>query len=307
MNTLESYVVDTPFGDMGECAYFTIDDVANPFTLHDIMTHGQVYTISLWVKTPTEGSVGKLIIQEVAFDVTSDWTKYIHTFTANGLDLDIFFAELGMYCIYHPQLERGNMATDWAESPLDVNEKLDQSQNTADKANTDLQAFIKVFEDTIQNFVTNGEGETLVTLSSEGGWTFCTADIENDIASISDSLQQITNDTSKALSDLQKKFEENSLASYVVINDDDANNPFIELGTVVMNESNEPVSGEFKLRITKNAIYLMQNGEAVTHMDTESLHIKKAVIDEELSTGKFVLKEHGTMGNVGWIWKGGTS
>ena len=325
MNTLEACTIDTPFSEMDECSKFTIEDVLTPFTLHNVFGNGDRYTMSLWVKTilddentpvntdeedveePDVDTGMSLLIRGANMPVTSKWTYYSHTFPTFSSDLNIFFNAVGTYYIYHPQLERGNAATDWSESPIDTAERIKAAKDAADKASKDIQAYIKIFNDTIQNLVTNSEGASLMTQTPDGGWTFCTADTEAEVKKVSDLLDKFTGETSEALSKLQKQVENSNLASYVVINDDDPKNPFIELGTVVKDEvTDELISGEFKLRITNKSIVFMQDNEPVAYIDNQQLYIEKAVIKQELAIGGFVLKQHGSRNNVGFLWKGVT-
>lgn len=327
MNILEACTIDTPFGDVGECSKFTIDDVLTPFTLHNVMSNGSQYTLSLWAKTETEepeviaeptdddeesgGEIDtgmSLLIRGANVSVTNRWVYHSHSFPTYGSDLKIYFTKVGTYYIYHPQLERGMVATDWAESPLDTAGKIKDAKDAADKANADLKAYVKIFNDTIQNLVTNAEGASLMTQTPDGGWTFCTADTEAEVKKVSELLDKFTGETSDALAKLQEQVENNNLASYVIINDDDPMNPYIELGTVVKDEvTNEPIDGEFKLRITNKSIMFMQNNESVAYIDNQQLYIEKAVIKQELAVGGFVLKQHGGRNNVGFLWKGVTS
>lgn len=309
MNTLESYTIDTPFGDDGECSKFTIDDVLNPFTLHNVMDYGTRYALSLWVRTVEEtGSDKSISIRGANIPVTNEWVYHEHMFDAYGADLKIYFNVPGVYYIYHPQLERGNVATDWSESPLDTEVKIKNAQHAADKASQEVQAYIKIFNDTIQNLVTNADGASLMTQTPDGGWTFCTADTEASVKAISELLGDFTDKTTDALDYLKSEVDKNNLSSYVVINNDDANNPFIELGTVVKDSvTNELLSGEFKLRITNKSIIFMQNNNPVAYIDNQQLYIEKAVIKQELSVGGFILKQHGSRNNVGFLWRGVTS
>lgn len=329
MNILEPCTIDTPFGDIGECSKFTIDDVLTPFILHNVMDYGRQYTLSLWIKTideeitpidETESTSDEdiedvtdystdlsILVRGGNIPVSMKWARHVHTFSTHSTNLKIYFNQVGTYYIYHPQLERGSVATDWTESPLDTEGKIKDAKDAADKAQRDLQAYIKIFEDTIQSLVTNSEGASLMTQTPDGGWTFCMADTESNVKKISDALDEFTKNTNASLSDLQEAVNKNNLGSYVIINDDDPMNPFIDLGTVVKDENDNLIDGEFKLRITKNNILFMQDGERVAWMSNQELHIQTAVIEDELTVGGFVLKKHGTRNNVGFLWKGVTS
>lgn len=70
--------------------------------------------------------------------------------------------------------------------------------------------------------------------------------------------------------------------------------PCIELG-----ESDS----DFKLIITNTRIMFMEGNSVPAYINNQSLHIKKAVIEEELQQGEFVWKVRAN-GNMGLMWKG---
>lgn len=73
--------------------------------------------------------------------------------------------------------------------------------------------------------------------------------------------------------------------------------PCIELG-----ESDS----DFKLVITNTRIMFMEGTGIPAYINNQSLHIRKAVIEEELQQGGFVWKVRSN-GNMGLVWKGGAS
>jgi hypothetical protein len=72
------------------------------------------------------------------------------------------------------------------------------------------------------------------------------------------------------------------------------NEPCIELG-----ESDS----DFKLVITNTRILFMEGADVPAYINNQSLHIKTAVIEEELQQGNFVWKIRSN-GNMGLVWKG---
>lgn len=60
---------------------------------------------------------------------------------------------------------------------------------------------------------------------------------------------------------------------------------------------------DFRLIITNTRIMFMEGGDLPAYINNQSLHIKKAVIEEELQQGNFVWKIRQN-GNMGLIWKG---
>ena len=113
---------------------------------------------------------------------------------------------------------------------------------------------------------------------------------------------------------MANKVAENALLStYVQISDlidskTGEKHPMIEMGVYKHDEfTNEGSFGEFKLRITETGLQFMQWDEPIAWLSNKELHINKAVIEEELSVGGFVLKQHGIRNNVGFLWRGVTS
>ena len=73
--------------------------------------------------------------------------------------------------------------------------------------------------------------------------------------------------------------------------------PCIELGET---------DSDFKLIITNTEIMFMEGADIPAYFSNRALHIKKAVIEEELQHGNFVWKTRAN-GNLGLMWVGGDS
>lgn len=126
MSALESHTQTSPFGKAEECAKFTIDDGSAEFMLPDIMTVDQEYTLSMWLKSDDAGEV---TVEGSVCSSSTSWQRYVHTFTATLTDLIFVFTIPGVYYIYHPQLEIGNVATDWTPAPEDVDQDIADTNN----------------------------------------------------------------------------------------------------------------------------------------------------------------------------------
>lgn len=122
MNTLNSCNIASPFGEIEECAQFTIDDLAQPFVLHDVMHTGLLYTLAFWIRSDAAGSV-KVCDETIA--TSTEWKQFEAVLTADGNDLDILFRSGGVYYIYKPKLEKGNKSTDWTLAPEDTDKRID--------------------------------------------------------------------------------------------------------------------------------------------------------------------------------------
>ena len=326
MNTLEAYEIDTPFGDIGECSKFTIEDVLTPFTLRNVMTNGDQYTISLWVKTiiedepqtvNTDGGEEvedpevdvnmSLLIRGANMPVSNKWTYYKHTFPTFSTDFKIYFNNVGTYYIYHPQLERGSVATDWNESPLDVAARLAAAKDAADKANAGVEELYIKLEDSIQMVVQAINSGTLLE-QTENGWNFVGGGTTDQLLALSKALGELDTSTNTAINQLKQTISANDkLSSYVRI-DETGEEPVIKMGTYIRDaDTGEGSFGKFSLQITPTAIEFLEDGEPIAWLSNQELHIRKAVIEEEMTLGGFVFKQHGNRKNVGFLWKGVTS
>lgn len=327
MNTLEAYTIDTPFGAMGECSKFTIDDVLTPFTLRNVMTNGEQYTISLWLKReveaepevidgeeteeteePEDTSNMSILIRGANIPVTNKWLYHKHTFPTYSSDLKFYFNTEGVYYIYHPQLERGNVATDWVESPLDVENRISNAQNTADTAQAGVEDLYIKLEDSIQMFVTAINNGTMLE-QTENGWNFVGGGTTDRLLALSKALEDLDTSTSDSINQLKQLVDTNDkLASYVKI-DESGDEPVIKMGTYITDaDTGESTFGKFSLQITPTAIEFWEDEleDPIAYISNQQLYIEKAVIKQELSVGGFILKQHGTRNNVGFLWKGVT-
>ena len=202
------------------------------------------------------------------------------------------------------KLEYGNRATDWTPAPEDMASAKDTelAQTTAENAQetaTQAETLVQQLYDSISMLVTDGNGTSLMK-QTESGWTFSTANIQSSIASAAESLNNLANelgDTNHTVDVLQQAVADlGEIAEYVRIGTYE-DEPCIELGEG---------DSDFKLFITNTRILFMEGSSIVAHITNQSLHIKKAVIEEELQQGGFVWKVRSN-GNMGLVWKGVTN
>lgn len=116
MNNVESYTVTNPYGDEEECAKLTVESLDYDFILKNITVIDQQYTFSFWVKSDAEGVI---LIGDHTYPTSETWVKYTVTFVAEKESFALKFGKTGTYYIYHAQLEIGNKATDYRNSPED--------------------------------------------------------------------------------------------------------------------------------------------------------------------------------------------
>jgi hypothetical protein len=263
-------------------------------------------------------TTGNIMVRGKTMPASTSWSKYDHSFVAGKDELDIYFNSVGVYYIYQPQLERGSVATDWTESPLDTENKISAAQSTADGADKSVRELAIYLDKTIQQVVNGINGGTLLE-QTENGWTMVADGTGNNsrekLAEIAAAVQKLNascyGDSNGNSGDIvQLKAAMADMTSYIDFGTSDVKDangnvtgtePYIQLGTI---DPDTREFGEFSLRITDTAIMFMQYDDEIAYVSNQQLYIKKAVIKQELSVGGFVLKQHGTRNNVGFLWKG---
>ena len=195
------------------------------------------------------------------------------------------------------KLEYGNKATDWTPAPEDVEQGIQDAQSSADKAQgtadsvgnrvTVAESQIKQVKDSISMMVTDENGSSLMTQTSDG-WTFNIGGIQNTLDDARDKLGELTgsvsglNDTTKKLdsliTDITKK------TAYINMATDSSGNPCIELGKI---------GDPFKVRITNTSVDFIEGSSRIAYISNNALYIEKAIIKNELQIGD----------GSGFIWR----
>lgn len=183
-----------------------------------------------------------------------------------------------------------------------LTEEIDRAQDAADSAQetaTSAESLIKQLADNISMLVTDGNGTSLMT-QTEDGWVFSTAELQKTVDATSEGLDTLVNDlgdTNSAVGVLQQAVDDlGVLTDYITIGTYDSQ-PCIELGET---------DSDFKLRITNTQVVYTEGSTVLAYFTNQSMHIKKAVIEEELQQGGFVWKVRSN-GNMGLVWKGVSS
>lgn len=161
MNRLESCIVTSPFGVDDECAKFIIDDISSPFILNNIAVINQTYTLSLWIRSENES---QLLVSGSSLPTYTDWKKHIITFKALATHVAMHFNTTGTFYIYHPQLEIGNKASDWTESPEDTDDKINDVESGLreainDQHTTILQDCEQIILGSLKSYTMTGDFE----------------------------------------------------------------------------------------------------------------------------------------------------
>lgn len=205
---------------------------------------------------------------------------------------------------WHPKIELGNKPTDWTPAPEDMatSDDVDSVASSVEanqKRITDAEALIELLTESISMLVTDGSGASLMK-QTDNSWTFSTGDLQDIVDRTSESLNNLTNDVGdvhNTIDILQQAVRDlGTLSDYVKIGTYE-NEPCIELG-----ESDS----DFKLLITNTRIMFKEGTGVPAYFTNQSMHIKKAVVEEELQQGGFVWKARAN-GNLGLVWKGVTS
>lgn len=187
--------------------------------------------------------------------------------------------------------------TDLAETQ----DTLDVTSEAVDKAVERLssaESLIAQLSNSIAMLVTDGNGTSLMT-QTEDGWMFSTAEIQASVNRIAEDLGSLASEaggTKNAVEVLKQAVDDlGEIAEYVKIGTYE-DEPCIELGEG---------DSDFKLRITNTQIMFMEGTNVPAYFTNQSMHIKKAVIEDELQQGGFVWKARSN-GNLGLVWKGVT-
>ena len=116
MNTLEQENIRAPSGEEDVCAKFIIDNTNLPFVFFGIAEAGEEYTLSFHARSLAAGSIS---VNGVEMETSTEWKRYVLTFTSSGSDVALYFGATGTYYLYNTQLEVGDKDTDFSLSPDD--------------------------------------------------------------------------------------------------------------------------------------------------------------------------------------------
>lgn len=210
------------------------------------------------------------------------------------------------------KMAEGNKETPWSPAPEDMatTDQAQQAQNDANDANSKAdsnehrvslaESTIKQLSDSISMLVTDSNGSSMMTQTSDG-WTFnigaITSAIDsatNNIDNLSGSLSQtnnVVNNLNNLANDLSKK------TAYINMTTDETGAPCIELGKT---------GNAFKVRITNTSVDFIQGSSKIAYVSNQALFIEKAIIKSELQIGEtkgFIWKTRSN-GNMGLRWFG---
>lgn len=172
-----------------ECAEFVITTAEDPFVLTRITKPGEQYTLSFWIRSDIEGSI---TVCDTLFPTTIEWSKHDITFVAKGADLQIYFNTIGTYHIFEPQLEIGNMPTDYVPAPEDADDSIAATGKEIQSIRESV-AQLSIDDDTIrasvglvEQAVNNVSGELQTTRKSITDLEMSASQIKASVQTIND-------------------------------------------------------------------------------------------------------------------------
>ena len=232
-------------------------------------------------------------------ELTSEWSHHSGVITVpTGCMVDSF--GIGLYTT--SSFDIRSLFLEEVTDLVDTQDSLGVVADTADKAVeriSNAESLIAQLANNIAMLVTDGNGTSLMT-QTEDGWVFSTAETQASINRVTEGLESLASEaggTKNAVEVLQQAVDDlGEIAEYVRIGTYE-DEPCIELG-----ESDS----DFKLRITNTQIMYMEGTNVLAYFTNQSMHIKKAVIEDELQQGGFVWKARSN-GNLGLVWKGVTN
>lgn len=286
-------------------------------------TVGEEYTISFWAKSPNGETPLAVYNQNgspryfyfpsttVTSSLGTEWEYFTLTITNEDKGesytgtyynrIEFYASDQTGVLLKKIKVEKGNKATDWTPAPEDMatSDDLATVQSSTDLVETRVttaETLIEQLSDCIAVLVRDANGESLM-VQTEDGWSFSTANIQETVDATSENLDNLINevgDVNSTVDALQQAVSDlGILNDYVKIGSYE-DEPCIELGET---------DSDFKLIITNTRIMFMEGSGMPAYINNQSLHIKKAVVEEELQQGEFVWKIRSN-GNLGLVWKG---
>lgn len=151
---------------------------------------------------------------------------------------------------------------------LNVIESANQFKAEVHDRDEKTQAAIDLINESLKTLIKGANGQSLMT-QTENGWEFNIESLLNTVDGMS------------------------SVLSYMKVYEVDGE-PHLELGTS---------NNGFKSVHSNKGIRFMIGDTTSAFIDYNALNIEKAIINEELQVGGFLLKERAN-GNVGFVWRG---
>ena len=188
----------------------------------------------------------------------------------------------------------------------EINLSIEHTKQTAENAQdaaddvgsrvTSAESILQMLVDSISTLVRDKNGASLMQQTANG-WTFNIGSVQDTLDSTTSKLNGVSDNVDSLNSNMsavqQAVADLGEIGNYVRITTS-GDQPCIELGEG---------DSAFKLKITNTGIEFMEGSATPAWINNESLHIRKAVIEEELRQGQFVWKARAS-GNLGLLWEG---
>lgn len=200
------------------------------------------------------------------------------------------------------KLEYGNKATDWMPAPEDVDNNIkdlnDKTQERFDDVNSSIesaQSSIDTLKNMISHLVTDANGGSLMTQTSNG-WTFNMSSITGNLDAIKsamatmDTNNQATNNALNSLTSLVNNIANKT--AYITMSTDENGDPCIELGKS---------DNTFKVRITNTAIDFLEGSTKIAYANNNTFYVEIIIAKKRLQIGErpgysWAKRENGNLG-----------
>lgn len=296
------------------------------------LVEGDIITFSTWFKTddtekhnyygyysPTSLTVSDATcFTEIGINkVYNDWTRFVKTIMINDDMMALANANKRIHIRYESdsdassgkyyywaatKLELGNKATDWTPAPEDIDGNIedlnDKTSERFDEVNSSIesaQSSIDTLKNMISHLVTDANGGSLMTQTSNG-WTFNMSSITGNLDAIKsamatmDTNNQATNNALNSLISLVNNIANKT--AYITMSTDENGDPCIELGKS---------DNTFKVRITNTAIDFLEGSTKIAYANNNTFYVEIIIAKKRLQIGEgpgysWAKRENGNLG-----------
>lgn len=199
------------------------------------------------------------------------------------------------------KLEEGTKATTWTPAPEDTendfNEAIDSVIDDTNIQITEAQSSIEQLSNMIANLVTDANGSSLMTQTSDG-WTFNMSSITGNLETIKNEMANMSSEhseTNSALENLTQLVNDvTNKTAYITMSTDENGDPCIELGKS---------DSDFKVRITNTAIDFLEGSTRIAYVNNNTFYATKVIARDGVQIGaspgfEWRVRENGNMGLV---------
>ena len=206
------------------------------------------------------------------------------------------------------KLEYGSKATDWTPAPEDVDDGINQAQNTANEANDNVaiaQSQIQQLANSISALVRSGNSGSLVKQDANGLYYFDVSGLEESLSTTAEALSAIDGivlDINGKIDVLQSTAVAlQDRTEYIRSYTDENDQPCLELGEG---------DSSYKVYITNSGIDFMDGDTNAASVSLKKMVIEKVIARNEIqigidndAAGVWIWKRRPN-GNLGLSWKG---